>query len=144
MTIALSVERVLDSIYAYSAIDYFTSGEDRPSVLGRDNSGALKRMASNAAAHIIFRLTPPAVATSLLDEPDADIITVDFDADSPGMSNLRPALESAVAAAVMSVAWAGKNSAMSDTYSRLCDTNVEAALAILRIPPCPGRIEPAA
>lgn len=144
ITISLSVNRILETVYAFCAADYFTSKEERPAVLGRGQEAALRRLISNAAAEMIYRLTPPAVGTSLIDEPDADIITIDFKLpeDFDMLLTIRPCLESALAASVMAVAWTGNNAEMAKGYADTYNRNLENLLRTLPVLGKPGRIEP--
>ncbi len=137
-TIALSIERILESIYACSALDYYTTKNDRPTVLGRNEAPALRQLIRNSAASLIFRLTPPAISWNLDDE---EVITVDFDM-ADGFSSLRSYLESILAAHVMSIAWAGASASLSDFYADVVDKDTEVLLAKLRLIDKPGRIEP--
>lgn len=142
MTYAISVERVLESIFAVCAVDFMTSNQERPTVLGRDSEAALRRMTVNAAAGLILRLSPYAVSTNLTEVPDADIITVEFadEALLAGGTAMRTALEGALAATVMSVAWSGSCAAMADSYGRLADRYLSVITARLRAPGKPGRV----
>lgn len=144
ITISLSTERILEAVYAFCAVDYFTSREPRPTVLGREQGPALRRLIGHAAAEMIYRLTPPAVGTNLLEEPDAEIITIDFDLpeDFDMLLTIRPSLESALAAATMSVAWAGNNSEMSTCYAKVYSDNIDRLRRVVRGLGIPGRIEP--
>ena len=85
-TFAFSVENILRSVYAFAALDSFTSRKERPAVLGRDQEPALRQIIRTCAADLVVRLTPAAVASSLAEDADGDLITVDFDIpDSPGL-----------------------------------------------------------
>ncbi len=142
MTYGISVDRVLESIYAACAVDFFTARQERPAVLGRDSEAALRRLTINAAAGLILKLSPYAVATGLLDEPDADIITIEFDTEGlPGDTGaMRSALEAALAATVMAVAWSGNCATMAESYGRLAERYVKDITTTLRGSSKPGRI----
>lgn len=142
-TVAISLERVLESVYAFCALDYFTSKEARPNILGRGQEPALRKMARRAAAELVYRLLPFAVGTNL-DKDDGDIISIDLDIpDGAPLPGMRQLLEDALAASVMAVAWAGSSSALSDSYRRAYDSALDSLVASLRSLDKPGRIEAA-
>lgn len=145
MTYALSINRILENIYAFCALDYFTSKQARPEILGRDQAPALRRLICSAAAEMIFRLTPPITATNLTEESDSEIISIELDLDENNgpIEGLRPALESALAASVMALAWCGNSASLSDTYATLFNKNIEAIAQTLRRFSKPGFIEAA-
>lgn len=142
-TVAISLERVLESVYAFCALDYFTSKEARPNILGRGQEPALRKMARRAAAELVYRLLPFAVGTNL-DKDDGDIISIDLDIpDGAPLPGMRQLLEDALAASVMAVAWAGNNAKLSDSYRHTYDSALDGLVAGLRSLDKPGRIEAA-
>ncbi len=142
-TVALSIERVLESVYAFCALDYFTSKEPRPEILGREQASALRRLISRAACELIYRLMPVAVGTNLDIDSDDDIISIDLDIDSSDAPALRRTLEEALASSVMAVAWTGCNAATSDCYHKAYERTLAALMGTIRCPGKPGRIEAA-
>lgn len=70
MTIAISIDRVLEDIYAYSALEFF-GGAHRPSVLGRQQAPALRNIARAEAVRVAYELP----CASGVDDTDADILT---------------------------------------------------------------------
>lgn len=145
-TFAISVSRVLESVYAFAALDYITVKE-RPGVLGRGQVQLLRKIIGNCMATLIAELSPLAVGSSLTDDRDRDIITVDFDLPDNGTSwtNLRPALEAALAAEVMHVAWSGADASLSGVYAEIASHGLKGIKAMLSgAKGLPGRIEPAA
>lgn len=145
-TFAISVSRVLESVYAFAALDYITVKE-RPVVLGRGQEQLLRKIIGNCMATLIAELAPVAVSASLGGKSDTDIITVDFDLPDNGTSwtYLRPALEAALAAEVMHVAWSGGDESLSDVYAKIASHGMKALKASLfGVKGTPGRIEPAA
>lgn len=135
-TIALSIDRILENIYAYSALDYYTTKNERPTILGRNEAPALRQLIRNSATSLIYRLTPPAIGWNLDDE---EIITIDFEI-AENFASLRSYLESILAAQVMSVAWAGASTNLSNFYADAVDQDIEVILAKLRFSDKPGRI----
>ena len=98
-------------------------------------------------ATLIAELAPAAVSASLGGKSDTDIITVDFDLPDNGTSwtHLRPALEAALAAEVMHVAWSGSGGKLSGVYADLASHAIIGLKASLTgVKGFPGRIEPAA
>ena len=145
-TFAISVSRVLESVYAFAALDYITVKE-RPGVLGRGLSQLLRKIIGNSIATLTAEVSPLAVGSSLADGRDGDIITVDFDLPNNGTTwtNLRPALESVLAAEVMHVAWSGSNTVLPGVYAEIAAHGMDGLKAMLSgAKGLPGRIEPAA
>ncbi len=132
-TFAISLSRVLESVYAFAALDYITVKE-RPEVL-------------HCMATMIAELAPVAVGSSLIDHVDGDIITIDFDLPDSGnpWTHLRSSFESALAAEVMQVAWSGANTMLAGVYAEMASHCMGALRAsILGAKGFPGRIKPAA
>ena len=82
-TFAISLSRVLESVYAFAALDYITVKE-RPEVLGRGQAQLLRKVILHCMATMIAELAPVAVGSSLIDHVDGDIITIDFDLPDSG------------------------------------------------------------
>ena len=145
-TFAISVNRVLESVYAFAALDYIAVKE-RPEVLGRGQVQLLRKVILHCMATIIAELAPVAVGSSLSDHVDGDIITIDFDLPDNGKSwtHLRSSLESALAAEVMQLAWSGTDTMLAGVYAEMASHCTGALRAsILGAKGFPGRIEPAA
>lgn len=145
-TFAISVNRVLEGVYAFAALDYMTEKE-RPEVLGRGQSSLLRRIIGHCMATLIAELVPVAIGSSLTDKTDADIITIDFDLpdNASSWTHVRPALEAALAAEVMHVAWSGSNGKLSGVYADLATHAISGLKAsLVGVKGFPGRIEPAA
>ncbi len=144
ITYAIDTERVLEHIYAYCAIDFFTSKDSRPEVLGRDQSAALRRVITNVAAELLYHLGPAVRETSLLDNPEDTIITMQLEMSrDDSLANLRPLLESALAASVMSVVYAGANAYLSSTYATLYERQMSDLSRLIYRSGRPGFIEAA-
>ena len=143
-TVAIDTERVLEHVYAFCALDFFTDKSPRPDVLGRDNKDALMCLILHCASDLVYRLGRHVTATSLTDEEPDRIITVELElADSATYLSLRPLLEAALAASVMATAYSGCKTALSATYGALYDRNMASALALLSAADKPGLIRPA-
>ena len=145
-TFAISLSRVLESVYAFAALDYITVKE-RPEVLGRGQAQLLRKVILHCMATMIAELAPVAVGSSLIDHVDGDIITIDFDLSDSGnpWTHLRSSFESALAAEVMQVAWSGANTMLAGVYAEMASHCMGALRAsILGAKGFPGRIKPAA
>lgn len=131
-TYAFSTDRILESVYAYAALDSF-SGNRRPAVLGRDQEPALRRILRGCAADLFVQLAPAVVSTSLSDDDaPADLIRADFDIpDTPARELVRPAVETILAAMVSAAAWCPVNSVLTDVYTRLATTGMNRLRAVL-------------
>lgn len=140
-TIALSVDRVLEAVYADTALHHFQQPDAFPSVLGKANSAALRTLARNCCARIVYELIPAASGTSILNDSNPDIITIDFDT-AEEIPALREALECALSQAILAGAWAGYKSELSELYA----DGLGGILSLIkqRLGGRPGLIEPAA
>lgn len=142
--IAISLQRVLDEIYAMSALGHYLSHSPRPEILGRDNSSALCRLARHACAELVYSLGACVRATNLIDEPDADIITVSIEAASDAvMHRLRPLMQSALSASVLAIAYSGVDTAVSDRFAGLYADNKIALRRLAMSTDAPARLRPA-
>ena len=142
-TFAFSVENILRSVYAFAALDSFTSRKERPAVLGRDQEPALRQIIRTCAADLVVRLTPAAVASSLAEDADGDLITVDFDIpDNPGRDLIRPAVETILAAMTMAVALGGVDRQLADVYAHIAKSGFDRLEAVLPIHGYPEPVHP--
>lgn len=145
-TIAISLDRVLECVYASAALGFHTASPkaERPDVLGHDQAPALKCVARRTAAEFIFSLGRGVCATNLVDEPDADIITIDL-AVPPTLCTdaLCTLAESALAASTLAVAYSGSDARTSDTYTRFYTATLGRLKSLLLDPGLPGFIEAA-
>lgn len=148
-TIAISVDRVLESIYASAAIDTLNNPSARAGIVCRDDAPALSRLVRNGAAALIFALTPPVTSSNLSDlRYDGDIITVDIDLpdDVAGhlSGSIRPLFESALAYQVLGILWTGKDSHLGAMYVSMAAEALESLRRRFSAPGKPGFITPAA
>ncbi len=148
-TIAISVERVLESIYASAAIDTLNAPSALAGIVCRDDAPALRRLVRNGAAALIFALTPPVTSSNLADlQYDGDIITVDIDLpDDVAISlsgTIRPLFESALASQVLGIMWTGKDSRLGAMYVSMAADALESLRRRFSAPGKPGFIAPAA
>lgn len=140
-TVAIDTERVLEHIYAFCALDFFTDKSPRPEVLGRDNRDALMCLILHSAAGLVFGLGTRVTATNLDEEPFERILTIELDLpDQSTYTALRPLLEAALAASVMSTAYSGSKAQLSATYGALYERNMASVLAVLADGDKPGRL----
>lgn len=148
-TIAISVDRVLESIYASAAIDTLNNPSARANIVCRDDAPALRHLVRNGAAALIFALTPPVSSSNLSDlRYDGDIITVDIDLPDDVAERLsgsiRPLFESALASHVLGILWTGKDSRLGAMYVSMAADAMESLRRRLSAPGKPGFIAPAA
>lgn len=142
--IALSIEKILENVYAFAALEHFSGTPERPEVLGREQEPALRRIIRGTASALVYRLMPHVKNFEVSVEGDnSEIIEIDFGSEL--FFNLRPALESALAAYVVAVAYTGINARVADTYDRISSQHIaEIFRALSSSEPLPGRITPAA
>lgn len=149
-TVSLDTERILENVYAYSALSYFSASvPDKPAVLGRGQKEALVKIILHRAAQIIYELSPFVVATSLVDSPErTDMITVGLElpdtTDERDALRLRPALEGALTSAVLSSAWCTVNAGVCDRFTAMYVDSMAKLRALRAFRGKPGRIVPAA
>lgn len=149
-TVSLDTERILENIYAYSALGYFSaSATEKPEVLGRGQKTALLNIILNRAVQIVYELSPFVAATSLVDSPDrTDIITIEFGLPDTTKGHevlhLRPLLEGAVASAVLASAWCTVNAGVCDRFNAMLCENMTKIRSSRVFRGKPGRIVPAA
>ena len=141
-TIAISIERILQSVYAMSALDHFNA-RHRP-VLGTDHRKALRRMVLDCTAQIVYRMTPPAVETNILDEDDEqDVITIDLELRSQPdwLPALRSTLENVLINKVYGTLWTGFDVNFANRYNKLADDALDRVATLLASVEKPPRIE---
>ena len=148
-TISISIDRILESIYALAAVDTLQSPPGRSNVVCRDDAPALRRLVRDSAAAIIFGITPPVTGSSLSDPlDDGDIITVDLELPEDAVGRLsgtiRPLLESALSAQVLCILWTGTDAGLGDMYMSMVRDAVSSLKRKLSGFDRPGFIHPAA
>ena len=120
MTTAISLDRILEDVYAYSALEYFTTPR-RPSVLGRAQADALRRIARAEAARVAYEL-PCATGD---DDTDRDIIsytiTVSDTFPTEHWADLPRALQTIVAYGVLAMTYSACDTGISRHFSALQD-----------------------
>ncbi len=103
MTIAISLDRIVDCVLAHSALDGLRN--ERPALLCRENSPALKRIALDSLAQIVAGLGINIKKTDidLADPAKDDIVSFETDArQSDGrITLLRANIEANVVCAVL-------------------------------------------
>lgn len=144
MTLSLSIDRILDSVYAHSAAEIVATGTDRPELLGTSHAAMLRVIVRDTIAGLSFAMAHAITSSNIGDNPIPDIITIDFNLPG-GLSQtvFRAAVETAVAAGALAQAWSGSNSPMSGRYTRAYDMSVE-TLARMVGKGIPGAISPTA
>ena len=105
--LSLSLKRVIDCAYAISALRCHTHGTIRPAVLCRDNEAALRRAALVAVSGCLLRLVHVLKRTNIagFDTDADDVVEIVFRDGVAEPPEIRPALESAAAAGILSIAY---------------------------------------
>lgn len=131
MTTALSIARIINSIYARAALEASINGTGRPALLDRSDEKALRRVVLDATATILGNLGSMIVSSDLEEAgTDTEIITVvttiaHSDAVAP---TFRMNLETAIVCAVLAEAYGGTG-AKGDWYREL------RSMAFVALPP---------
>lgn len=142
--IGISVARVIENVYAVSALDYINRADGSASIVGRDQSKAIERLVRQAAAEVIYNMGHAVTETNLLSEPETDIITISLELpEGPETGVIRQLIENALSASALAVMNAGHNSALSDTYALLYRRLDTLLGSHFKAPGKPGRIQPA-
>ena len=143
-TVSLSIDRILESVYAHSAAEVVSSGVARPEVLGNAHREMLRVLTRDTIAGLSFTLAHVVEDTNIADTPIPDIITLTMripDLLAPAV--VRTAMESAVAAGVLAQVWSGSESPMASRYARAYEMSVESVTAHTGRG-IPGRVAPTA
>ncbi len=119
MTIAISLDRIVDCVLAHSALDGLRN--ERPAILCRENSPALKRIALDSLAQIVAGLGINIKKTDidLADPAKDDIVSFETDArQSDGrITLLRANIEANVVCAVLEQTYEGNGHAQQWWHS---------------------------
>ncbi len=110
MEIKLSVESVLDTIYASSAMAAVTADGDENSpatLLGPGHADALRRLVDLAFAKVLVSIAPVISRSAPLTQGDDYTVIVDDSRCCAGVSALTCHLESAVAYVTLSLVYSG-------------------------------------
>ena len=135
--LSLSLKRVIDCAYALRC---HTHGTTRPAVLCRDNEAALRRAALVAVSGCLLRLVHVLKRTNIagFDTDADDVVEIVFRDGVAEPPELRPALESAAAAGILSIAYGEADGDAASHYQRAFDEAVD-AIAHLDLPPASFR-----
>ena len=143
-TISISVERVLDSVYAHSAAEIVSSGVERPEVLGRNHRDMLRVITRDTIAGLAFTLAHIVEDTNVGDTPIPDVITLDLRLpEYLSLAMLQACVETAVAAGVLAQAWSGSDGPMAERYSKAYSMSLK-SIEIHAGGSIPGSITPTA
>jgi len=125
MTIALSLSRIADEIFAQSALDAAARGHETPAALTLEHRAAIETLIVKLAAETAASLGPVVTATNLGDfDPADDIITIDCDVaqHEATAACLRTNIETAIAFGVLARATAGTDLQLARWYGSLAKT----------------------
>lgn len=140
MTIALSVEKILQSVYAYSALQFYTRTDEVPDILGRAHEAMLKILIESKVASLAAELMPAVEYGGC----EGDIIALEVrpvDRELPFV--IQSLFEAVVAARVMTAWFVHLDTDVAKIYGDISDKNMIDLRAMLFHPGCPGRIAPA-
>ena len=104
MTLAISISRIADSIYAQSALDAAAHGIDTPAALTRAHSDAIENLIVKLTAETITSLGASVRSTNIGTlGPGDDIITIEYDVahHDASVACLRTNIETAIAYGVL-------------------------------------------
>lgn len=143
--IAISIDRILEGVYAHSAAESINSDTKRPEILGHDHKPMLRVLCRDTLAGLALTMGPALVSTNLAEDPMPDIIKFEMSLPQfliPDM--MRAAIETAAAAGVLAKAWSASN---APAFSRYTEASRMAAATIKNLiasGPLPCAIRPTA
>ncbi len=143
--IAISIDRILEGVYAHSAAESIIGDADRPEILGRDHKPMLRVLCRETLAAIALSMGQSLAGSNLAEDPMPDIITLDLYLPQfmvPDM--LRAAIETAMAAGVLAKAWSGSKSPIYERYNEAWRITCATVKNLLATGPLPGAIKPTA
>lgn len=144
-TISLSIERILDSVYAHSAAEVVSRGVDRPELLGRDHAPMLRTIARDVVAQMSIEVSHLIADTNIAEQPVPDIICLDMRLpDDISLPMLRSAIETAVASGVLAAVWRGCDGIMFDRYMKALEMSLTAVKSMTMRSAMPRAIAPTA
>lgn len=148
MTIAISIDSIVDGLYARSALRNAGGTATRPPLLNRTHAPALRRTARDGFVHAAIKLAT--VIESVDFGGEGDIMSLDVplaDSAPNGIGGLlRAHLESAVGAYVLYVVYADAKLSESESWLALANQSIadfRAVAAHCRGDICPDRLYPA-
>lgn len=144
-SIAISVDRILEGVYAHSAAQSIIGDIDRPEILGRDHKPMLRVLCRDVLTAIAMNLGSALSGSNMADNPMPDIIILDIELPQftiPDM--LRAAIETAVAAGVLAKAWSGSNTPVYERYTDIWRMAAATIKNLISAGPLPGAIKPTA
>lgn len=144
-TIAVSIDRILEGVYAHSAAHSINNDTERPEILGRDHKPMLSVLCRDTLAGIAMNLGPALVSSNLARDPMPDIITFEMRLPQfliPDM--LRAAIETAGAAGILAKAWSGSTDPISERYTDICRMSMATIKNLIASGPLPDAISPTA
>ncbi|MDE6041642.1 MAG: hypothetical protein K2F99_08715 [Muribaculaceae bacterium] len=142
MTIAISFDRILQNVYAHSALELAQNPAlDRPALLGERQSRPLRVLAYHALCRVVAELYPIVHLTDEITDPaEADIVMLLANvsgAETLGCT-LRVYVEDAISSLVLQSAWPER----ADTYGEMGE-GILKAIQILKAK-CDYKIRPSA
>ncbi|MBO5780072.1 MAG: hypothetical protein J6R27_03080 [Muribaculaceae bacterium] len=137
MRIVLSIDRILDKIYAQSALrTYMNQNARKIPMLTPDNRQVLAQLVVGTFADIILQLMP-FVADLDLAEVDPDLLEVEFRSEFEIISSttLRKALETTIADNALAIVLTDDDTTIAREIARRAETNLENLRVLLALPP---------
>lgn len=129
ITISLSINAMLERIYATSALDYFmnkSTGESQDpfTVLSHDQRDALRLQLKDSFAHILLQLLPHIASSNVKDLPNDDIELLILELQVPASvaeSNtiaLRQTIENCITLDTLAMCQSCKNQELASHYQQ--------------------------
>lgn len=137
MRIVLSIDRILDKIYAQSALrTYMNQNARKIPMLTPDNRQVLAQLVVGTFADIILQLMP-FVADLDLAEVDPGLLEVEFRSEFEIISSttLRKALETTIADNALAIVLTDDDTTIAREIARRAETNLENLRVLLALPP---------
>lgn len=143
--IAISLDKILENVYAYSSLHRILRETQRPALLTERNAAAIKRIIILSAGQALLRIAP-AVQSSTIDGTDPatdDIVGFELRLEPEQEGPARAALESAVTFITLATLYATADTEYAATQSTRAGDALESINLMLPLKYKPRR-KPAA
>lgn len=126
MTIGLSIDRILESVYAVSAAEHITRGFEKPELLNTTQAPMLRKICHDVIAGIIFAFARN-INSSNISDTTSDIVEIELrDQMYINLHLIRRTIEITAAAGVLAVVWQSSQAEYAqtwrDSYEKSCES----------------------
>lgn len=135
MTIGLSIDRILESVYAVSAAEHITRGFKKPTLLNSSQAPTLRKICHDVIAGIIFAFAR-SINSSTISDTTSDIVEIEFrDQMSINLHFIRRTMEITAAAGVLAVVWQSSQAEYAKTWHESYEKSCESLRYVVDVYP---------